>query len=99
MPCDQRASELDESNRDFKEKVAQAEAALKQSKTKNYYFEVLYKILGVARNSEAKEIKKAYRKQALEWHPDKHTDQDDAEREAVEKRFHDIAEAYEIPSN
>ncbi|KAE9040730.1 hypothetical protein PR003_g5058 [Phytophthora rubi] len=89
-----RASELDDSSRDFKEKVAQAEAALKQSKTKNYY-----KILGVARNSEAKEIKKAYRKQALEWHPDKHTDKDDAEREAVEKRFHDIAEAYEILSN
>ncbi|GMF50918.1 unnamed protein product [Phytophthora fragariaefolia] len=89
-----RASELDDSNRDFNEKVAQAETALKQSKTKNYY-----KILGVARNSEAKEIKKAYRKQALEWHPDKHTDKDEAEREAVEKRFHDIAEAYEILSN
>ncbi|ETI41484.1 hypothetical protein F443_13287 [Phytophthora nicotianae P1569] len=88
-----RAAELDDS-REFKEKVAQAEAALKQSKTKNYY-----KILGVARNSEAKEIKKAYRKQALEWHPDKHTDKDEAEREEVEKRFHDIAEAYEILSN
>ncbi|OWZ02752.1 hypothetical protein PHMEG_00025634, partial [Phytophthora megakarya] len=89
-----RAAELDDSSNEFKEKVAQAEAALKQSKTKNYY-----KILGVARNSEAKEIKKAYRKQALEWHPDKHTDKDEAEREAVEKRFHDIAEAYEILSN
>ncbi|KAJ8530488.1 hypothetical protein ON010_g14426 [Phytophthora cinnamomi] len=89
-----RALELDDSNHDFKEKVAQAEAALKQSKTKNYY-----KILGVPRNSEAKEIKKAYRKQALEWHPDKHTDKDEAEREEVEKRFHDIAEAYEILSN
>ncbi|KAL4165670.1 hypothetical protein KRP22_014380 [Phytophthora ramorum] len=89
-----RASELDDSSREFKEKVAQAEAALKQSKNKNYY-----KILGVSRNSESKEIKKAYRKQALEWHPDKHTDKDDAEREEVEKRFHDIAEAYEILSN
>ncbi|KAG1691778.1 hypothetical protein DVH05_026152 [Phytophthora capsici] len=89
-----RASELDDSSREFKEKVVQAEAALKQSKSKNYY-----KILGVARNSEAKEIKKAYRKQALEWHPDKHTDKDEIEREEVEKRFHDIAEAYEILSN
>ncbi|KAG7378916.1 hypothetical protein PHYPSEUDO_009313 [Phytophthora pseudosyringae] len=89
-----RASELDNSNAQFKEKVAQAEAALKQSKTKNYY-----KILGVTRNSEAKEIKKAYRKQALEWHPDKHIDKVEAEREEVEKRFHDIAEAYEILSN
>ncbi|CEG42195.1 dnaj subfamily c member 3 protein [Plasmopara halstedii] len=88
------ALELEESNREFKEKVAQAEAALKQSKTKNYY-----KILGVSRTSDSKEIKKGYRKQALEWHPDKHTDKDEAEREEIEKRFHDIAEAYEILSN
>jgi len=89
-----RALELDNSSQEFKEKVSQAEAALKQSKTKNYY-----KILGVARKSNAKEIKKAYRKQALEWHPDKHIDKDETEREEVEKRFHDIAEAYEILSN
>ncbi|CAH0476927.1 unnamed protein product [Peronospora belbahrii] len=89
-----RALELDNSSREFTEKVAQAEAALKQSKTKNYY-----KILGVSRTSDAKEIKKAYRKQALEWHPDKHTDKDETEREKVEKRFLDIAEAYEILSN
>ncbi|CAI5746415.1 unnamed protein product [Peronospora destructor] len=89
-----RALELDDSSQEFKEKVVQAEAALKQSKTKNYY-----KILGVSRRSDAKEIKKAYRKQALEWHPDKHTDKDETEREEVQKRFHDIAEAYEILSN
>ncbi|UIZ24111.1 hypothetical protein KXD40_008055 [Peronospora effusa] len=89
-----RALELDDSSQEFKEKLAQAEAALKQSKTKNYY-----KILGVSRRSDAKEIKKAYRKQALEWHPDKHTDKDETEREEVQKRFHDIAEAYEIMSN
>ncbi|TDH66356.1 hypothetical protein CCR75_001717 [Bremia lactucae] len=88
-----RALELDDSS-EFQEKVAQAEAALKQSLTKNYY-----KILGVSRNSDAKEIKKAYRKQALEWHPDKHTDKSELEREKVEKRFLDIAEAYEILSN
>ena len=89
-----RAVELDDSSQEFKEQVAQAEAALKQSKTKNYY-----KILGVSRRSDAKEIKKAYRKQALEWHPDKHTDKEETEREEVQKRFHDIAEAYEILSN
>lgn len=89
-----RALELDDSSQEFNEKVAQAEAALKQSKTKNYY-----KILGVSRSSKAKAIKKAYRKQALEWHPDKHTDKDETEREKIEKRFLDIAEAYEILSN
>ncbi|CAI5739128.1 unnamed protein product [Hyaloperonospora brassicae] len=89
-----RALELDDSSREFKEKLAQAEAALKQSKTKNYY-----KILGVSRTCDAKAIKKAYRKQALEWHPDKHIDKDEAEREVIEKRFRDIAEAYEILSD
>ena len=47
-------------------KVKQAEVALKQSKEKNYY-----KILGISRTANAKEIKKAYRALALEWHPDK----------------------------
>lgn len=89
-----RALELDDSSREFKEGVHRAEAALKQSKNKNYY-----KILGVARDAGAKEIKKAYRKMALEWHPDKHTDKDESEREQVQKRFHDIAEAYEILSD
>ena len=31
-----------------------------------------YKILGVKRDATQKEIKKAYRKLALKWHPDKH---------------------------
>ena len=30
-----------------------------------------YKILGVARNANKKQIKKAYKKAALKWHPDK----------------------------
>lgn len=89
-----RAYELDNDSREYQEAVHRAEAALKQSKNKNYY-----KILGVARDVSSKEIKKAYRKQALEWHPDKHADKEDTEREEVNKKFHDIAEAYEILSN
>lgn len=89
-----RAVELDDSSREFQEAVQRAEAALQQSKNKNYY-----KILGVARDASAKEIKKAYRKQALEWHPDKHADKAEAEREEVHRKFHDIAEAYEILSD
>lgn len=54
-----------------------------------------YGILGVSKNASADEIKKAYRKQALEWHPDKHKE----EKEAAERRFKEINEAYQILSD
>lgn len=54
-----------------------------------------YDILGVAKSASADEIKKAYRKQALEWHPDRHKD----EKEAAEKRFKEINEAYQVLSD
>lgn len=51
-----------------------------------------YDILGVSKSASADEIKKAYRKQALEWHPDRHKD----DKEAAEKRFKEINEAYQV---
>lgn len=75
-----------------KRKVKEAEVALKQSKEKNYY-----KILGVPRTATSKEIKTAYRKLALQWHPDKISD--DSIKEEAEKKFQDIGEAYEVLSD
>jgi len=54
-----------------------------------------YDILGVSKSASAEEIKKAYRKQALEWHPDRHKD----DKEAAEKRFKEINEAYQVLSD
>ena len=54
-----------------------------------------YDILGVSKNTSADEIKKAYRKQALEWHPDRHKD----DKEVAEKRFKEINEAYQVLSD
>ena len=55
-----------------------------------------YDILGVSKGASAEELKKAYRKQALEWHPDSHQGSD---KEAAEKRFKEINEAYQVLSD
>lgn len=77
--------------RETQEKLNKAKRLLKMSNQKDYY-----KILGVEKRATDKQIKSAYRKLALEWHPDKHTG--DA-KEAAEAKFHDIAAAYEILSD
>ncbi len=53
-----------------------------------------YQILGVEKNATDAEIKKAYRKVAIQFHPDKNPDNPEAE-----EKFKEAAEAYEILSN
>ena len=52
-----------------------------------------YDILEVSKSASSDEIKKAYRKKAIQFHPDKNPDD-----KAAEEKFKEAAEAYEVLS-
>lgn len=54
-----------------------------------------YQVLGVQSSASLEDIKKAYRKLALRWHPDKNP----SNREEAEKKFKQVSEAYEVLSD
>ncbi|XP_009377419.2 dnaJ protein P58IPK homolog [Pyrus x bretschneideri] len=71
----------------IREALMRAEKALKMSKRKDWY-----KILGVSKTASISEIKRAYKKLALQWHPDKNVEN----RQEAEDKFREIAAAYEV---
>lgn len=54
-----------------------------------------YEILGVSKSASEAELKAAYRKQAMQWHPDRHR----ADKKTAEDKFKEINEAYEVLSD
>jgi len=58
-----------------------------------------YEVLGLQKGASADEIKRAYRKQAMKWHPDKWTQASDAEQKTAEQNFKEVGEAYAVLSD
>jgi DnaJ family protein C protein 3 len=71
----------------------EAQTLLKRSKTKDYY-----KVLGVSRDADEREIKKASRKLTMKYHPDKAAAHGISQEEA-QKKMSEINEAYEVLSD
>jgi DnaJ family protein C protein 7 len=81
--------EQDPQDGSIAKEVRKAELELKKSKRKDYY-----KILGIEKDADENQVKKAYRKAAIIHHPDKNPDDADAA-----ERFKDVSEAYETLSD
>ena len=58
-----------------------------------------YEVLGVDKKASAADIKKAYRKIAIKYHPDRQGDKSDAEKKEAEEKFKEAAEAYAVLSD
>ena len=58
-----------------------------------------YEVLGVSKDATEQEIKSAYRKLAVRYHPDKQAGKSDAEKKEAEEKFKECSEAYEVLSD
>ncbi|GBG81390.1 hypothetical protein CBR_g32064 [Chara braunii] len=83
----QEALEKNPQDQQARQGLHRAEKAVKISQRKDWY-----KVLGVTSTASAAEIKRAYKKLALQWHPDKNV----GNEEEANKKFREVAEAYEI---
>ena len=78
---------------DVKEKLDEAKMLLKKSKRKD-----LYAILCVTKGAFATtaEIKTAYKKAALKWHPDRHSGGTEEKKKEAEAKFKEISDIFEL---
>jgi len=100
---DEACSELDacakgigEDDPSVMAKLKEAKQLLKKSKRVD-----LYKILGVPNGELASEaeIKKAYKKAALKWHPDRHSSKGEENKKVAEAKFKEIGDAFDLLSD
>ena len=58
-----------------------------------------YEVLGLQKGASADDIKSAYRKAALKWHPDRWVNGTDQEKKTAEENFKEASEAYTVLSD
>ena len=75
-----------------RQQLDRAQRLHRQSKKRDYY-----KILGIPRDADAKQIRKAYRDLSKKYHPDKY--RGDLDADAVSRKMAEINSAYEVLSN
>ena len=88
-----KAKELDPNNSKIDGYMNEANQKAESAKNRDYY-----KILGINRNATAEEIKKAYRKMALKYHPDRNSESEESKKIA-QRKFQDISDAYVVLSD
>lgn len=90
----EKIKSVDPSTQGLRQKLQEAKLELKKSLRKDYY-----KILDIQPSATEEEIRKAYRRQALLWHPDKHSNGEEEAKVKADTMFKDIGEAYSVLSD
>ena len=88
-----KAKELDPNNSKIDGYMNEANQKAESARNRDYY-----KILGINRNATADEIKKAYRKMALKYHPDRNSESEESKKIA-QRKFQDVSDAYVVLSD
>lgn len=89
----QKVKEREPTNQEANKSLEEAKKEEKKAKKRDYYA-----ILGVSRDASENDIKKAYKKLAIKWHPDKNN-QSEESKKLAEKTFRDINDAYTVLSD
>ncbi|KAF0706217.1 hypothetical protein AaE_014229, partial [Aphanomyces astaci] len=84
----------EDQQRQYAQYIRDTKLLIKKAKRKDYY-----KILDIGQNAGEADIKKAYRKSALKYHPDRHANKTEEEQKQAEIDFKDVGEAYAVLSD
>ena len=88
-----KAKELDPRNSKIDGYMNEANQKAENARNRDYY-----KILAINKNATAAEIKKAYRKLALKYHPDRNAESEQTKKVA-QRKFQDVSDAYSVLSD